>query len=700
MSGLVWHGVWINWSHGPIRGATLTLGEREGGLLIAFIAFFVTLVGAQLFKILNFTFHQIRSRVSPQDGLYHQQQVIFRNSSSAASAAWNFLQQTWAWNRRARLSMLRTLPWALFCIAYMAAFGLAAVFSSEITKSPGSARLVESSGCGYWATIPEINSAIAIKAYSGRVANLSLANAAYARECYGGNSTSLTCGKMPKPALLSTTNPNASCPFADGMCEWGATGAFEIKSKRIDSLYDLGINTRDSDRLEFQKVATCSPLIKQGFIQSMPGGPESGYGIVGDMLYTYMYGPSVLTGGKVNSTDHTYMYNNHTGLDGVGYRLWTDNHPAGTTLEESGWKPIAELNRTDADLSIMFLSQNSISYAEPVDDPMFSAHIAFDFGSLNLDFSYYTGNYYVNVMACTDQYQICNPHNQACTGLMGVHQVLPYITYNNDKLSLNNMQQAISIRMMRHAFETSFHSIIVAQAENGLLAKESLVDKLSQPLPPNQWHLEVENFFNKGLAQLQIATVEYATGPPIGPGAVLNQPWNDGSTLADDPTNVAAEAMCYSQMVNDSSDSVSFSVLGMVVLFAIGGLIIIVSLCIDTLVGWIQQRFGIGTHARMCWLLDDKLQLHRYLNQELGNGHWSQVYNSVPNTTSHDKFGTLATVSKRNGTSENIMHYPPGTPPKSAMEHGPPVYQGVGYPGRGYTQVRTNEDHWRAGVAP
>jgi hypothetical protein len=35
-------GFWINWSQGRIAGATYTVTHRDGGFLIAFLAFFIT----------------------------------------------------------------------------------------------------------------------------------------------------------------------------------------------------------------------------------------------------------------------------------------------------------------------------------------------------------------------------------------------------------------------------------------------------------------------------------------------------------------------------------------------------------------------------------------------------------------------------------------------------------------------------------
>ena len=157
MSAPIYTGFWTNWSRGNIRGATLTLGEASSGLLTAAIATFVTLVGTQLWKILVYIIHQSRCQRSPQDGLHHQQQVVFRNSPTPGSAAWIFLCQSWAWSGRCKKHLVRTLPWATFASVYIALFAVLAVFSSNISSSPGSARLIDGSQCGYWTTTGEDN---------------------------------------------------------------------------------------------------------------------------------------------------------------------------------------------------------------------------------------------------------------------------------------------------------------------------------------------------------------------------------------------------------------------------------------------------------------------------------------------------------------------------------------------------------------
>ncbi|KAI7775669.1 hypothetical protein LA080_006451 [Diaporthe eres] len=47
----VYLGPWINWSRGPVMGATLTLNGREGKLLLAFTAVFIGVATGRLWRI-------------------------------------------------------------------------------------------------------------------------------------------------------------------------------------------------------------------------------------------------------------------------------------------------------------------------------------------------------------------------------------------------------------------------------------------------------------------------------------------------------------------------------------------------------------------------------------------------------------------------------------------------------------------------
>ncbi|KAK4926787.1 hypothetical protein LTR66_016325 [Elasticomyces elasticus] len=225
------------------------------------------------------------------------------------------------------------------------------------------------------------------------------------------------------------------------------------------------------------------------------------------------------------------------------------------------------------------MAQNSVRQKAPTYDPMFLAT------TLNNDTgtAYYTHDTSTTTVACAEQYRICNPRNNTRGG-------------------------------------------------QALRATDTLFNLDQAPLPNNQWHIETSSWFNAGLAQLQAKIQEYATGPSnIVPGSYNWQP--------NDPVS---KAMCYSQLINDTT-SMSFSVLGMGILFGLGGLIICLAMCIDTIVGWIQMKTGRGLHGRMEWLMNDRLQMQRLLYVAIGLGAWRDDPSAkIPMVIGREKFPGVA----------------------------------------------------------
>ena len=116
-------GPWINWSHGLVLGSTITLSERNGELLTAFLALFVTAAGASCWKIMSFALHQFRSPRDPQDGLHHQQQAILRNSESPLGISLELARLVWFWRKHALKSFMRTIPLLALALFNFVLFG-------------------------------------------------------------------------------------------------------------------------------------------------------------------------------------------------------------------------------------------------------------------------------------------------------------------------------------------------------------------------------------------------------------------------------------------------------------------------------------------------------------------------------------------------------------------------------------------------
>lgn len=621
----------MNWSNGPIKGATLTLSERDGGLLISFVATFVTIVGAQLWRVISFLIHQVRSTNGPRDGLHHQQQAIFRNASTPGGAAWSFLLQTWYWRGRASHSALRTLPWTIFGILYLILFGVLATFSSQVSKAAGSARLIHGDNCGYWRLDEDLasDSSETTTAYQQRMTNETIVTGTYARACYGGSADKISCGTYPVPALDYISERNASCPFASGTCVHGDSAAFKLATKALNSHHQLGINAPSSRRIDIHKELTCAPLrqIREA-INGSAG--ETDAGTEGHIFIRYLYGP-------VASSNFTYQYNTQAMYTRSPYTVNTVQALAPHTENEDGWRPIENLATTDADVTIVFIAPNGIRFQTPVDDPVFGAHYEIP---LSGGGSYYEADEYNVAIGCTERYHICDPNSNKCSDSVGIRQ-LSDITLS--QLDLNDFQQSLVSRVQMALLSTGLYSQVVMRLAATLRAMDTAAGLDQQPLPANQWEIEVSGWFESGLARLQYLTQEYATGPSFVPRG--SHVWSPGK----DDGDIYQLAMCYSQMINDTGGTTSFSILGLVVVFVFGGLIIFTSLVLDTVVGWLQTLLKKGSAKKLAWLLDDKLQLQRFVLETAGLGTWS-AGGSFPVTVNEEKFGRFASGSESAGT--------------------------------------------------
>lgn len=115
-------GFWINHSFSNIRGATLTLDPGRGGLLIAFLALFVGATGRGFWKITRCILHFALSSDASPDGIHLQRQAILRNSRLALDAAFDLVETSYAWRRRAHATKRRVLPTALLALSTALAF--------------------------------------------------------------------------------------------------------------------------------------------------------------------------------------------------------------------------------------------------------------------------------------------------------------------------------------------------------------------------------------------------------------------------------------------------------------------------------------------------------------------------------------------------------------------------------------------------
>lgn len=256
----IYTGPWINWSRGLVLGSTITLSQRDGSLLTAFLGIFVTVAGTAFWRILSFLIHQHRAKQALTDAIHQQQQAILRNSGSPDAAAWQMTQLAWHWRKIASKPILRSLPFMILAVCNIVLFAVAGVFSSEVTKAVGNETLIRSPNCGYLLpdkNAPDLPLSQALTGSYAMDANDTLAASAYSRACYGRTQTGSQCYQYPM-SHIPWANRTLSCPFGDDICK--DVGGFEMDTEFIDSHKTLGLNAKASDRVQYRKVTTCSVL--------------------------------------------------------------------------------------------------------------------------------------------------------------------------------------------------------------------------------------------------------------------------------------------------------------------------------------------------------------------------------------------------------------------------------------------------------
>ncbi|KAL3421694.1 hypothetical protein PVAG01_05850 [Phlyctema vagabunda] len=593
----VYKGVWIDWSHGPVLGATLTLSSNAGAILGATLAFWVTLAAGGFWTVSCFVLHQIRAARNHKeefhDGLYCQQQAVLRNSGSPSTAAWELMRLSWGWRKSGRRSLRRSLRLFLIATLILLSFTAASIFTSQIQKSATTDVLIIGSQCGMWS----FPTSSASGDWALKILSLATAASAYARDCYTGQEN-LQCATYTTPYIPWAANGNVSCPFETDLCYWPEDTSFEMDTGLLDSHSTLGLNAPSSQRLLWRKKATCSPMRLRDYVEGVNVTVGDGNT---DFYARYFLGPT-------NDNNWTYQYNTHGIYQGAGYNLLPLDYLQGFA---NYWHAIDPLSLPEADTTLLFLAQNALTYNNPVDDPMFAAHIE---DSLPSGLVFYRPDFFMSTMGCVDQYQYCNPAIvtkdglPTCTPLTSKY----YVTQNISMLGLSDWQLSTITRINENMFFSSMYYSAIGLGESSMLASQTVFDINQVSLPVNQWQIEAANWFNISLARLQQSLVEYAAGPTdLG---------ETGSVLSSN--DAMDKLLCHSQKVLNSGPFTNFSILGIAITFAVGGVLIFLGLTIDVLVSIVKSWIGKGEYSRLAWVLDEKFQLQRMAFEGKGWDEW------------------------------------------------------------------------------
>ncbi|KAL1605012.1 hypothetical protein SLS60_004555 [Paraconiothyrium brasiliense] len=649
MSGLVYYGSWINWSRGKYDGATMTLTPRNAGLLIAFLAIFVSVAGGSLWRIIAFVLHQRRVAKEPRDGLHYQQQVILRNAATPGVASWQLLWLVPPWRRISKRPLWKSLPVVLLALVNLSAFFAAGILVAEVTRTAGSEVLVRSANCGNWT----IDDTRLVYGFTTKTQNDTVSAATYARACYGGPSAALECNQYKVNSLPYTISETEPCPFDKKMC-LNKIPVLSLDTGNMSSHDHLGINAQKKDRILYRRKTSCAPIISDGFFTSFNYTDIANAslgdfrGSDGDVLDFYNYGGTVHIDGS-KADNFTFAYNERMAAVGTGYALSANDYSFGS---QNLWQPDKVLRRDDADVSLMFLMANDIRYYGQVEDPIFQATgELFTILDAGQNVTIYTSDYFVNPLACIDQHQFCNPSNEKCTKLDAYS---PAVIAAQKDLEYNPMQYGTVSTLSLDLYLSTISQSIGGRGSSALRAQELVTGLFSGPLPKDQWKKEVcaaafrevtsscsqvEYWFTTGLSKVQKYFVDYASGP----SNVLN------GTHISKPYDAPSRQLCESQIIKvpPGSNATSFSTLGVAIILTVGGLVILAHVILEYIVANVVPT---KNYKLVRWALDDKLQLQRLAFEGAGVGSWNAGIGAVPTTKRTQTFGMEMGGDRRHPT--------------------------------------------------
>ncbi|OIW34366.1 hypothetical protein CONLIGDRAFT_688166 [Coniochaeta ligniaria NRRL 30616] len=615
MSGFDVHvGSWTNWSQGRIMGATLTLTRQDGDLLIAFLSFFVTLVGNRFWRLLCLVLHFSCSTDQPRDAPHHQRQAVLRNSSTAELGVFSLLMVAWSWRNIASRVWRRFGPVVLLSTVTAAAWILASGYSSRISSlSTTNEVLLKGDACGYLDPNKELDAGDILAYYWPWMGTMIENSARYVQACYEDDSTAtVDCSTFTKPRIQSKIATNASCPFGGNIC--ATDHNIVMDSGYLDSHEHFGLNTPKDQRFQFRHVVQCAPLITEGYISTHTYNATTGRDFT-----RYHYGS--VRGAEVYNFTHEGSNHENTG-QALGGQFYDAS---------SVYKPIDELaGDWSGDLGICFLSSNAITFeGVPVEDPWYKTGTRLNATADNLPLPGGSTNVSVWVwdqpshpLACRMSMQACNPNlpeGQQCSPLGGINDfVANAMSLYTEGTPGYELTKWLLEAVFVNAGMMDVPGTLNAEA---LLSRKTLIQGMQGPLPDNQWQLEVEFWHNTIVALWQLLFVEAVRGPPSG---------GIYDTWSSEPETDMERLLCRSQKIRNSNYS-SFSLFGLYFIFIVGGLIVLLSWIIEPILACLHRR---RAYSLLEWSTNDVLQLQRLAHEETGSGggNWSGCASGVPVT--------------------------------------------------------------------
>ena len=625
-------GAWINHEN---KQWILTLDARSAGILSAALVLFVAPVSLQAWSIARFLLHQFYAGNAEIDGFHQTKQTMLRNSFSPTQISWLSIRIVWTWRKALgyRPAISRIIPILTTSLISMISWALVGLFVSSIWTATGNQVRIRSKACGpVNLNTSDVSLARSMALYwTDRLQSAST----YERQCYGTSTPTGLCTRLPAARIPWMMN-DSSCPYPPGedLCIRTNSTPMRLDTGFVNSNRHLGMNAAPVDSIDYRRVTECSPMQANYISVSEKDGK-----------FSYHYGVNV---NSVSNKTYNYSLNaitlvrEYTLLSVPSYPSFVDFLTSSNSalsydpsMKHPLWQPNATIfNRTDAEMSIMFLAANGVQHYERVLDPWFLADDSFEMPatvrmSNGVQSQLRKATRPITIVGCIERHQICTPSevgNQRCTDSSSFTGTNSQV----DSIGLTPRQRATATRILFNVLGIDMAFVATWLQGDALLASRTVLEgRQNEHLPHTQWRSEVSRWFSIALILLQEGVVQYVTG-------VTRPEWEQFVSHSTNPDELGE---CTTQRVRMDSSQQNFSITGMIVVLSLGSMIIALGLSIDTIAAWLQKRLQSGERHREAWLLDGIFQHQRLAYQGLGVLNWENVKNEIPVST-QTKFPT------------------------------------------------------------
>ncbi|KAM5361391.1 hypothetical protein ACJA88_014484 [Fusarium oxysporum] len=414
-------GFWIDEDKPWFSKLLLTIPNKEANFLIAAISFLLTsFILPFAWKTLILILYVSRyTRPSADTHELEQQRILFRNARSSANAVTSLSTSFWHWRRRTRGPPWREISqfFALLILASICVvvLGVCGIFVPSLFASDASDNVIvlaEAGSCGFL-KLHDANAEIAeVSSVASRELDETTFARRYAAQFYGNESVAERIqSTFPVPSLPFRTDKSAPCPFDARICFPGPGESISFDTGLLDSHKHLGINARKKDRVQYRWKAACAPLKLDSTMFSVTEQKEGNT--------TSQYAEFYL--GENEKSNVTVSWRFRYPENRIGYQVQTLSSYRG--FRDAGnisWVPVSPLRRPDADITLVFVTQNQVAYSTMVNDRVFQANGTVKRVLQKGNGKLYLPDYNARFIACADQHEFCNPTNGLCSGLDGL----------------------------------------------------------------------------------------------------------------------------------------------------------------------------------------------------------------------------------------------------------------------------------------